>query len=51
MDGRKVVKQRFYIHLIVSFRYKDINSHFICTLCNGYFRDAHTIKECLHMCE
>nr|CCA27133.1 conserved hypothetical protein [Albugo laibachii Nc14] len=37
MDGRKV-----------SFRYKDINRHFICTLCNGYFRDAQTIKECLH---
>jgi len=32
----------------VRFRVADINQHLICRLCNGYFRDAHTINECLH---
>lgn len=27
-----------------------INEHFICTICKGYLRNAHTIKECLHTC-
>ena len=25
-----------------------LNSHLVCTICNGYFRDAHTVQECLH---
>lgn len=25
-----------------------LNEHLICRLCNGYFREAHTIPECLH---
>jgi len=25
-----------------------LNNHIICSLCNGYLRDAHTIVECLH---
>ena len=28
----------------------DINPFFICKLCNGYFRDPYTAKECLHTC-
>lgn len=27
-----------------------INDHFVCVLCEGYLRDAHTIPECLHSC-
>ena len=29
----------------------DLNKHFICSICSGYFRDAHTISECLHTCK
>ena len=29
----------------------DLNKHFTCSICNGYFRDAHTISECLHTCK
>ena len=29
----------------------DLNCHFTCSICNGYFRDAHTISECLHTCK
>mmetsp|Transcript_41437 Transcript_41437/g.129768 ORF Transcript_41437/g.129768 Transcript_41437/m.129768 type:complete len:317 (-) Transcript_41437:983-1933(-) len=32
----------------VRFKVSDINQHVTCRLCNGYFRDAHTISECLH---
>lgn len=27
-----------------------LNDYLICPLCKGYFRDAHTIPECLHTC-
>ena len=27
---------------------KDLNAHLLCPLCDGYFRDAHTVAECLH---
>ena len=27
---------------------KDLNTHLLCPLCDGYFRDAHTVAECLH---
>mmetsp|Transcript_19128 Transcript_19128/g.28612 ORF Transcript_19128/g.28612 Transcript_19128/m.28612 type:complete len:358 (+) Transcript_19128:128-1201(+) len=27
---------------------KDMNEHLVCKLCNGYFREAYTIMECLH---
>ncbi|RQM30696.1 hypothetical protein B5M09_009170 [Aphanomyces astaci] len=26
----------------------DLNPHFICTLCHGYFRQPYTIRECIH---
>lgn len=29
----------------------DLNKHFTCSICHGYFRDAHTISECLHTCK
>ena len=32
----------------IAVRVKDLNSHLVCRLCGGYFRDAHTITECLH---
>jgi len=32
----------------VQFKLKDLNSQLSCTLCNGYFREAHTIPECMH---
>ena len=32
----------------VTFDIADLNPHLTCRLCNGYFRDAHTIVECLH---
>jgi len=32
----------------VTFRARDMNAHLVCRLCDGYFRDAHTITECLH---
>ena len=25
-----------------------MNDHLVCTLCKGYYRDAHTVQECLH---
>mmetsp|Transcript_11253 Transcript_11253/g.17076 ORF Transcript_11253/g.17076 Transcript_11253/m.17076 type:complete len:270 (-) Transcript_11253:84-893(-) len=31
-----------------SFSIPSINSHLICSLCNGYYREPHTIPECLH---
>lgn len=34
--------------LDVSFPLKAVERSFRCSLCNGYFRDAVTIKECLH---
>ena len=34
--------------LDVSFPLKAVEKMFRCPLCNGYFRDAVTIKECLH---
>uniref|UniRef100_A0A7S3K0S2 RING-type domain-containing protein n=1 Tax=Aureoumbra lagunensis TaxID=44058 RepID=A0A7S3K0S2_9STRA len=33
---------------MISFRAADVNAHLVCRLCEGYFRDAHTITECLH---
>lgn len=30
---------------------KTINPLFLCTICDGYVRDAYTIKECLHSCK
>ena len=27
---------------------KHLNAHLVCQLCNGYFREAHTITECMH---
>lgn len=32
----------------ITFSAKDVNAHLVCRLCDGYFRDAHTITECLH---
>jgi hypothetical protein len=29
----------------------ELNPFLSCTLCNGYFRDAHTTVECLHTCK
>ncbi|CAM9484052.1 unnamed protein product, partial [Phaeothamnion confervicola] len=26
---------------------RDLNPHLVCPLCNGYFRDAYTIPECM----
>ena len=31
-----------------SFKIADVNPHLVCALCGGYFRDCHTITECLH---
>lgn len=25
-----------------------VNLHLVCSLCQGYYRDAHTVPECLH---
>ena len=33
---------------LVTIDVKNINPHLICRICNGYFRDATTITECLH---
>jgi polycomb group RING finger protein 3 len=27
---------------------REINEHLTCGICRGYFRNAHTVKECLH---
>eukprot|EP00466_Bigelowiella_natans_P012098 jgi/Bigna1/128658/aug1.7_g3366 len=32
----------------ISFKLADMNEYLTCKLCNGYFREAHTIMECLH---
>jgi len=32
----------------VAFELRSLNPFIMCTLCRGYLRDAHTIKECLH---
>eukprot|EP01087_Luapelamoeba_hula_P019074 TRINITY_DN6270_c0_g1_i1.p1 TRINITY_DN6270_c0_g1~~TRINITY_DN6270_c0_g1_i1.p1 ORF type:complete len:1087 (-),score=199.02 TRINITY_DN6270_c0_g1_i1:33-3293(-) len=37
LDGRVI---KFHTHIL--------NEFLLCTLCMGYFRDAHTIRECLH---
>lgn len=31
-----------------SFKIADVNPHLVCALCGGYFRDCHTLTECLH---
>ena len=31
----------------VSFQARDMNSHLVCSLCQGYYRDAHTVPNCL----
>jgi hypothetical protein len=33
---------------VVGIKLKDVNSFLTCTQCKGYYRDAHTIPECLH---
>lgn len=42
---RRVVDQDFSE---VSFQASEVNCHLVCMLCDGYFRNAHTITECLH---
>ena len=32
----------------LKFFLKDLNSHLVCPLCEGYFREAHTVPDCLH---
>ena len=32
----------------ITFQTRILNPHLVCTLCNGYYRDACTIIECLH---
>jgi hypothetical protein len=34
----------------IKFRTRILNQFLLCSLCMGYFRDAHTIRECLHTC-
>eukprot|EP00116_Pleurobrachia_bachei_P012928 sb/3473190/ len=34
----------------IQIKAKELNEHFVCTLCNGYFVDCTTISECLHSC-
>ncbi|KAJ8611990.1 hypothetical protein CTAYLR_004403 [Chrysophaeum taylorii] len=33
---------------MIKFKARDVNTHLVCRLCDGYFQDAHTITECLH---
>lgn len=33
---------------LIRLRLDDLNPHLMCRICSGYFRDAHTITECLH---
>ena len=33
---------------LIEFSIKDLNQYLTCILCNGYYRDAHTIAECMH---
>ena len=33
---------------MIQFSLKDLNPYLTCTLCRGYFREAHTIPECMH---
>ncbi len=35
----------------VSFEARDVNPFLICSICTGYFREPHTIIECLHTCK
>lgn len=35
----------------VSVSLSELNPHFVCVLCFGYFVDATTITECMHTCE
>jgi len=30
---------------------EELNKYLVCPICNGYFREAHTITECLHTCK
>ena len=32
----------------ITFHTASLNEHLTCRLCDGYFRDAHTVVECLH---
>lgn len=32
----------------ISFKSRILNEYLVCSLCMGYFRNAHTIRECLH---
>ena len=34
----------------ILFRPRILNPHLVCLLCMGYFREAHTIRDCLHSC-
>ena len=33
---------------LIEFSIKDLNEYLTCILCNGYFKEAHTIAECMH---
>ncbi|CDI82614.1 zinc finger (C3HC4 RING finger) protein, putative [Eimeria praecox] len=47
-DGEQCIEFEGDEGLDVSFPLKAVEKMFRCPLCNGYFRDAVTIKECLH---
>jgi len=32
----------------ITFKTRILNQYLVCSICMGYFRDPHTIKECLH---
>ena len=34
----------------VTFPIRSVNSYLSCLICQGYFRDAHTVMDCLHTC-
>jgi hypothetical protein len=33
---------------VIQVKKHEMNEHLVCVLCNGYYRDAHTVQECLH---
>ena len=37
-------------HRLVTFSKSSLNAHLVCRICQGYFREAQTIVECLHTC-
>ncbi len=46
VEGYKPPQDQF-----VELRVANMNPFLTCTVCGGYFRDAHTTVECLHTCE